>query len=79
MAYEAMRAAEILADQGVDAEVIDLRSARPLDEVMLLGSIEKTGRLVVADTSGPSAVSPPRSPRSRPRRAGSISGRRCDG
>ena len=51
MAYEAVRAAEILADQGVDAEVIDLRSARPLDEVMLLGSIEKTGRLVVADTS----------------------------
>jgi pyruvate/2-oxoglutarate/acetoin dehydrogenase E1 component len=51
MAYEAKRAAEILADHGVDAEVIDPRSMRPFDEAMLLESIKKTGRLVVADTS----------------------------
>ena len=51
MAYEAKRAAEILADHGVDAEVIDPRSIRPFDEAMLLESIKKTGRLVVADTS----------------------------
>lgn len=51
MAYEAKRAAEILAEQGVDAEVIDPRSIRPLDEAILLESIKKTGRLVVADTS----------------------------
>jgi len=51
MAYEAKRAAEILADHGVDAEVIDPRSVRPFDEAMLLESIKKTGRLVVADTS----------------------------
>jgi pyruvate/2-oxoglutarate/acetoin dehydrogenase E1 component len=51
MAYEAVRAAEILADHGVDAEVIDPRSIRPFDQAMLLESIRKTGRLVVADTS----------------------------
>jgi pyruvate dehydrogenase E1 component beta subunit len=51
MAYEALRAAKLLAEQGVDAEVIDLRSVRPLDEEIVLRSLRKTGRLVVADTS----------------------------
>jgi pyruvate/2-oxoglutarate/acetoin dehydrogenase E1 component len=51
MAYEAMRAADILAEQGVSAEVIDPRSIRPLDEEIILKSIAKTGHLVVADTS----------------------------
>src|SRR5262249_39637550 len=45
------RAATILADQGIDAEVIDPRSVRPLDTALILKSIEKTGRLVVADTT----------------------------
>lgn len=51
MAYEGERAATILADHGIDAEVIDLRSVRPLDTELILQSLEKTGRLVVADTS----------------------------
>ena len=51
MAYEAARAAEILVEHGVSAEVIDLRSVRPLDEDIILRSLRKTGRLVVADTS----------------------------
>jgi len=51
MAYEAERAAAILADHGVDAEVIDPRSVRPLDTDLIVGSLAKTGRLVVADTS----------------------------
>jgi acetoin:2,6-dichlorophenolindophenol oxidoreductase subunit beta len=51
MAYEAKRAAEMLVGHGVDAEVIDPRSIRPLDEAIILESIRKTGRLVVADTS----------------------------
>jgi acetoin:2,6-dichlorophenolindophenol oxidoreductase subunit beta len=51
MAYEAVRAADILAEQGISAEVIDPRSMRPLDEVIILESLRKTGRLVVADTS----------------------------
>ena len=51
MAYEAERAATILMDHGVDAEVIDPRSVRPLDTDLILKSLAKTGRLVVADTS----------------------------
>lgn len=50
MTLEALRAADRLAQAGVSAEVVDLRSARPLDEDTLLGSVRKTGRVVVADT-----------------------------
>lgn len=42
-------AAETLADEGVDVEVIDLRSLRPIDESTLIKSIEKTGHFVVAE------------------------------
>ena len=41
------QAAETLADQGIAAEVIDLRSLKPLDEAAILTSVGKTGRLVV--------------------------------
>jgi len=51
MAYEAKRAADILSEQGISAEVIDPRSIRPLDEETILASVRKTGHLVVADTS----------------------------
>jgi acetoin:2,6-dichlorophenolindophenol oxidoreductase subunit beta len=51
MAYEALHAAEELARHGVEAEVIDLRSIRPLDEETILDSVKKTGRLIVTDTS----------------------------
>ena len=50
MAREAMRAAMELADRGVDAEVIDLRSIKPWDRRCVLESVEKTGRLVIADS-----------------------------
>jgi len=42
-----MQAAETLREQGVSAEVIDLRSLKPLDEAAILRSVRKTGRLVV--------------------------------
>lgn len=51
MAVQALQAAEELANHGVEAEVVDLRSIRPLDEATILRSVEKTGRLLVADTS----------------------------
>jgi pyruvate/2-oxoglutarate/acetoin dehydrogenase E1 component len=51
MAYEAERAADILAGHRVSAEVIDPRSIRPLDDAMIRESVRKTGRLVVVDTS----------------------------
>ena len=46
--HECVRAAETLADRGVGAEVIDLRSLWPWDKRAVLASVEKTGRLVVA-------------------------------
>ncbi len=49
MTLESMRAATILDANGVSAEVIDIRSLRPLDDASLMESVRKTGRLVVAD------------------------------
>jgi pyruvate dehydrogenase E1 component beta subunit len=51
MSYEALHAADELAREGIEAEVIDLRSIRPLDEETILQSVKKTGHLLVADTS----------------------------
>lgn len=51
MAYEAERAAALLASEGISAEVIDPRTIRPLDKEIICESVAKTGRLVVADTS----------------------------
>lgn len=52
MALEALRAAESLGEEGVSAEVIDLRTIRPWDVETVLASVRKTGRLVVTDTAG---------------------------
>jgi pyruvate/2-oxoglutarate/acetoin dehydrogenase E1 component len=49
MVFEAMVAAKILEKEGEKAEVIDLRTLKPLDEPLILGSVKKTGRMVVAD------------------------------
>lgn len=46
---EAMRAAETLSGEGIQAEVIDPRTLKPLDTQMILNSVKKTGRLVIAD------------------------------
>lgn len=47
--YRAMEAAEILAKDGIEAEVIDPRTLVPFDWTTLKNSIKKTGRLVVVD------------------------------
>jgi pyruvate dehydrogenase E1 component beta subunit len=49
MVYRALEAAEQLAREGIEAEVIDLRSLWPLDEAAVLGSLAKTGRLLLVD------------------------------
>lgn len=49
MVRRALAAAEIVADRGIEAEVIDLRTIVPLDEAAILSSVAKTGRLVVVD------------------------------
>ena len=49
----ALEAAEELAAQGIDAEVIDLRTLRPLDTQTVLESLAKTNRLIVAEEGWP--------------------------
>jgi pyruvate dehydrogenase E1 component beta subunit len=49
----ALEAAETLAAEGIDAEVIDLRTIRPLDTATVLESLAKTNRLVVAEEGWP--------------------------
>lgn len=49
MVHEAIKAAEALMSDGIDVEIIDLRTVKPLDEELILNSVRKTGRLVVAD------------------------------
>jgi len=46
MVGKALKAAEILAEEGIDAEVINLRSIRPLDTQTIVESVKKTNRLV---------------------------------
>lgn len=50
MTLECLRAAEVLDQQGIQAEVIDLRSLRPWDDALVCASVRRTGRLLVADT-----------------------------
>ncbi len=49
MVGRCLEAAEILADEGIDAEVIDLRTLRPLDTDTVVESVKKTNRLVCAE------------------------------
>jgi pyruvate dehydrogenase E1 component beta subunit len=46
---KALDAADALAGEGISAEVIDLRTLRPLDEVTILESVGRTHRVVVVD------------------------------
>ena len=46
---EAMKAAEILKKQGINAGVIDPRTVSPLDMPLIIKSVKKTGRLLIAD------------------------------
>jgi pyruvate/2-oxoglutarate/acetoin dehydrogenase E1 component len=47
--HECLAAAETLAGEGVDCEVIDVRTVRPLDTATVLRSVEKTNRLIVVE------------------------------
>ena len=46
---QALAAAELLAEQGIEAEIIDAFSIKPLDEATILASVGKTGKLVTAE------------------------------
>jgi pyruvate dehydrogenase E1 component beta subunit len=49
MVGHALRAAELLAEEGIEAEVIDLRTLRPLDTATIVESVKKTSRLVTVE------------------------------
>lgn len=49
MVQRALRAADLLAAEGISAEIVDLRTLVPLDKWTLLSSVAKTGHLVIAD------------------------------
>src|SRR2546422_5348018 len=51
----ALKAAEQLAGEGIGAEVLDLRTIRPLDQEAILASVGKTNRCVVAEEGWPFA------------------------
>jgi pyruvate/2-oxoglutarate/acetoin dehydrogenase E1 component len=55
LVHEALAAAEQLAAQGVSVEVIDPRTLVPLDAAAIRASVQKTGRLLVADEAVPTA------------------------
>jgi pyruvate dehydrogenase E1 component beta subunit len=50
LVHEAWFAAQELAEEGIDIEIIDPRTLQPLDEETIFESVSRTGRLMVADT-----------------------------
>ena len=53
----ALQAAELLAAEGVEAEVVDLRTIRPMDHETILDSVKRTNRLVTVEEGwGPMGV-----------------------
>jgi pyruvate dehydrogenase E1 component beta subunit len=50
---EAYKAAEVLAKDGIDCEIIDLRTIRPMDHKLIFESVKKTNRLVILEESWP--------------------------
>ncbi|MGH7060106.1 MAG: alpha-ketoacid dehydrogenase subunit beta [Stellaceae bacterium] len=55
LVHEALAAAEELAKEGISVEIVDPRSLVPLDAETIRRSVQKTGRLVIADEAGPTA------------------------
>jgi pyruvate dehydrogenase E1 component beta subunit len=55
LVHEALAAAEALAAEGISVEVVDPRTLVPLDTETIRNSVQKTGRLVIADEAGPTA------------------------
>ena len=55
LVHEALAAAEELDKEGISVEVVDPRTLVPLDHDTIRGSVQKTGRLVIADEAGPTA------------------------
>jgi len=50
---EAYKAADILAKEGIECEIIDLRTIRPMDFETIFNSVKKTNRLVILEEAWP--------------------------
>ena len=50
---EAYKAAELLSREGIDCEIIDLRTVRPMDHKTIINSVKKTNRLVILEEAWP--------------------------
>jgi len=55
LVHEALAAAEEVAKEGISVEVVDPRTLVPLDTETIRSSVQKTGRLIIADEAGPTA------------------------
>jgi pyruvate/2-oxoglutarate/acetoin dehydrogenase E1 component len=55
LVHEALAAADELAQEGISVEILDPRTLVPLDTAAICASVQKTGRLVIADEAGPTA------------------------
>jgi pyruvate/2-oxoglutarate/acetoin dehydrogenase E1 component len=55
LVHESLAAAEVMEKEGVSVEVVDPRTLFPLDNETMRASVQKTGRLVIADEAGPTA------------------------
>jgi len=55
LVHEALAAAETLQAEGISVEVVDPRTLVPMDAPAIRNSVQKTGRLIVADEAGPTA------------------------
>ena len=50
---EAYKAADVLAKEGIECEIIDLRTVRPMDQEAIMNSVKKTNRLVILEEAWP--------------------------
>ena len=55
MVHTSLKAAEALAGEGVECEIVDPRTLRPLDDALILESVQKTGRCVIVEEGWPVA------------------------
>ena len=55
MVHTSLKAAEALAGEGVECEIVDPRTLRPLDDALILESVKKTGRCVIVEEGWPVA------------------------
>ena len=55
MVHTSLKAAEALAGEGVECEIVDPRTLRPLDDALIMESVKKTGRCVIVEEGWPVA------------------------